>query len=198
MKTVTIKHGCLGRYDDVSPFLVEDGTLALHFVLPRVSGEFYLAVHHHFENGQSTETIRIPASGDVGLSGLQAGELHAEVKHYLHGELIETFPVESLLIKDVDGAVHVFHEIRLLDEKIEAQSLEREKRDAETREAFARLSEAQRAQEIAFLAFAWTVYRTSFTVNKKNLSLEAFVASFGYGPLTEEETKKIETISEVL
>lgn len=43
MRTITIKSKGLGRYDDVSPFLVESETLELKILLPNLNGEFSMA-----------------------------------------------------------------------------------------------------------------------------------------------------------
>lgn len=200
MKTVTIKQGCLGRYDDVSPFLVESGTLALHFVLPRVSGEFYLAVLCSYDGGKNQQTIKIPAAGDIELSGLQAGELHAEVKHYLRGELIETFPVEPLIIKNVEESVRAFPEIEALQEqinKMQRSSEERERKDAEeVKELRKTLHELQ----AAFLAYAWAEYQSDIQLNGKSLPFAQFIIALGYNPeqFSEEEIKKIKVFKEEL
>ncbi len=200
MKTITIKHGCMGRYDDVSPFLVDGGALVLHFVLPRVSGEFYFVVWNSFDGGQNQQAIKIPATGDIELSGLRAGELHTEVKHYFRGELIEAFHIEPLIIKDVDRSVRAFPEIEALREQIEGLKetvIDLEKKNAEAVQGLQKTVHDLRA---AFLAYSWAEYQSDIQLNGKSLSFEEFVVALGYDPeqFTEEEIEKIKAFKEEL
>ena len=41
MKTIKLKCTGVGRYDDVSPFIITDNKLSLHIELPTLNGEFY-------------------------------------------------------------------------------------------------------------------------------------------------------------
>ncbi len=135
MRTITIKSGQLGRFDDGSPFLLEDGALKLHFVLPQVSGKFYLTYTNSFENGQTQDTLSIPASGDISLNGLKAGTLFLEVALYMHGEQVDRYRVESILLKNVDGSISGTPEIYELREKMSVieKMLETLKKDFATR-----------------------------------------------------------------
>lgn len=47
MKTITLKYNGLGRYDDVSPFIITDNSLKLKIVLPEQSGEYYLITENN-------------------------------------------------------------------------------------------------------------------------------------------------------
>lgn len=190
MKTITIKSKGLGRYDDVSPFLVEGGELELKIKLPNLSGEFFFVSEL---NGKSKEANPIPHDGAVALTGLEAGELHAEVKHYMRGQLVETYKVEPLLLKAVDTQLSAMPEIAFLT--AECQAL-REKTE-ETAKALTRANERadeaekhSRERDIAFLSYAWADYQNNVQLNAKNLSLEEFAAALGY-KLTEEELEQI-------
>ena len=101
MRTITLKSTGVGRYDDVSPFLITDRELPLKIILPELCGEFVLV----YENGGVTEKRQIPGSGELMLEVLAAGELRAEVKHYLKGGLIKVYKVEPLLLREVDGSL---------------------------------------------------------------------------------------------
>lgn len=190
MRTITIKTKCLGRYDDVSPFLVEGGELELKIKLPNLSGEFFFVSEL---NGKSKEATPIPHDGAVALTGLEAGELHSEVKHYMRGQLVETYKVEPLLLKAVDTQLSAMPEIAFLT--AECQAL-REKTE-ETAKALTRANERadeaekhSRERDISFLSYAWADYQNNVQLNVKNLSLEEFAAALGY-KLTEEELEQI-------
>ena len=200
MKTIIIKQGCLGRYDDVSPFLGESGTLALHFVLPRVSGEFYFVVWHSYDGGQNQRTIKIPETGDIELSGLHAGEIDGKVEHYFRGELIDTFPIEPLIIKNVEGSVRAFPEIKALEARAEAVQKTIEERDEKAGKTIEDVYNAIQKLRVAFVAYAWAEYQSDIQLNGKSLSFEKFVIALGYDPeqFSEEEIKKIKAFKEEL
>lgn len=100
MKTITLNSNGLGRYDDVSPFVLTDGKLELEIIVPKRNGLFYFVG----ENNDVKFQVLIPASGSLILDGLTPGELIGEVKHYLKGELIESYNVETLLLRKLDGS----------------------------------------------------------------------------------------------
>lgn len=110
MKTIKLKPNGTGRYDDVSPFIMPDGRLDLKIILPNVNGEFYFVT----ENNGRTEKKLLPSSGEIALEVLTAGELFAEIKHYLKGELIKTYKVEPLILKEADGSITAEPEIAAL------------------------------------------------------------------------------------
>ena len=51
MRLIKLKSNGLGRYDDVSPFLVTDNKLEIKVELPGFNGEFYLITEN---NGKTT------------------------------------------------------------------------------------------------------------------------------------------------
>lgn len=101
MRTITLKSTGVGRYDDVSPFIITDREFALKIALPGFNGEFYLV----YENVVERVKRIIPENGELTLKGLAAGEFRAEVKHYLKGEIIKTYKVEPLILKEADGSL---------------------------------------------------------------------------------------------
>lgn len=196
MRTISIKSGRIGRYDDVSPFLVESGALELKFELPEVSGEFFFITEL---NGISEKKF-IPRGGVIALTNLCAGELCAEVKHYLRGTLIKTYKVEPLILKEIDGSLSGTPEIERLRaenaelcDKLSAleRTLEAEKKEAET---------ARHERDKAFLAFAYAEYENSPLLNGRGLSLEEFAAALGYSAeaFAEKEITEIKNIKEKL
>lgn len=114
MKVIKLKSNGLGRYDDVSPFIITDNKLEIKVELPNYNGEFYLVT----ENNGKTEKRLLPRNGTVTLERLTTGELNAAVKHYLKGALIREYKVEPLLLKEVDGNLSSLPEIEALTRRI--------------------------------------------------------------------------------
>lgn len=190
MKTITIKSGRLGRYDEVSPFLVESGALELKVALPDKSGEFYLIAEL---NGETVCSKPIPRDGTVTVDKLEAGELHVGIKHYLRGELIECFKVEPLMIKRVDTALFAMPEIGALKAENEALHKEIAALVKSHTEAFTELKRALHAQVVAFLSFAYAEYENDVQLNAKSLTAEVFAETFGFSvaEFSAEEMSKI-------
>ena len=114
MKTINLKSNGVGRYDDVSPLIITDRKLPLKIALPPVNGDFYFVA----ENNGSTQKLLIPSNGEITLENLTAGELSAEVKHYVKGTLVKVYKVEPLLLKEIDGNITAELEIAALDRRI--------------------------------------------------------------------------------
>lgn len=188
MRTITIKSKGLGRYDDVSPFLVESETLELKILLPNLNGEFFFVSELNGKNGGAK---LIPPSGVITLTGLEAGELHAEVKHYLRGERIETYKVEPLLLKAVDTQLSATPEIAFL--MGECQAMRKKLEAAE--KSLAETEKHNRERDIALLSYAWADYQNNVQLNAKNLSLLDFAGALGYD-FTKEELEQIDNKKE--
>ena len=196
MRTVTIKSNGLGRYDDVSPFLVERGELELNIDLPNVQGEFFLVTEL---NGKNDAAKAIPREGTVMLTGLAAGELHAAVKHYLRGELLETYKVEPLLLKAADTELSAMPEIALLTEKCEVLRKKTEELLESLTQANARADKVENRVKLifeAFLAFAWADYETNLQLNTKSLTIEQFLLALGFSA-EEFSPNELETIKKL-
>lgn len=187
MKTIKLKSNGLGRYDDVSPFLVTDNRLEIKVELPGYNGEFYLIT----ENNGKTEKRLVPRDGTVTIEGLTAGELNTAVKHYLKGALIREYKVEPLLLKEADGNLSALPELAEL--KAELNGLERQY--AALSAAFGKYKEETNAQSeklnnnvSALIRFAYKDYNTNVFLGGG--TADEFVNGFGFA-LGEEEIKSL-------
>lgn len=197
MRTVTIKSGCIGRYDDASPFLLESGVLDLNIVLPSTVGEFFLVSKL---NGKIKAEKTFIRRGEPIRLNVEPGELLMEVKHYLRGAIVESIKVEPLLIKEVDGTVYAFPEIKTIHSTIEnlKKDLADQKKEFDefkkSYEQFVAESEKQEkrhnemilkeidAVRVALLRFSWACYRADVFLNTKNLNEKEFVRLLGFEP----------------
>lgn len=194
MKSIKIKSNGLGRYDDVSPFIIESGALELTVELPAKSGEFYFVAEN---NSKCLGATLISCEGTIALENLQAGELKAAVKHYLRGELIEVFKVEPLLLKEVEKELSAMPEIALLEGKIselrkQLDELTETVTDyvATTEEGFAAVTQCQRASDTAFLSFAYVVYENSPLLNARGLTFAEFAETLGFEGIEQTNLKE--------
>ena len=203
MRTIKLRVNGLGRYDDVSPFIVTDNELLLKIELPNFNGEFYFVAEL---NGAQIRK-RISEDGSVYVGELSAGELFAEVKHYLHGELIKTYKVEPLLLKEVDGTVHAMPEIELLKDEISA--LKKELAEVKewhadsveaTEDGFRIVMEMYDEFRAAFLAFAFAEYENDVQLNAHGLSIVELAEALGIDTdgLTDEGLEEIKNRKEKL
>lgn len=199
MRSITIKSDRVGRYDDVSPFLVERD-LELKIELPEKSGEFYFT----FElNGKIGKPIYIPRGGTIVVGELSAGELRAEVKHYLRGTLLEVYKVEPLLLKAVERGLSATPEIAFLTDRIAFLAGKTEDFEKETEELKESLSEerenarkAVRELVLSFLSYAYAEYVFDVQLNARSLSAEEFARVLGY-ELSKEELEEIKNKKEI-
>lgn len=197
MRTITILSNQLGRYDDVSPILLERGELELSFSLPKQSGEYYFLP---IMNDVAGKAIYIPRGGTVNVSIAETGELQGEVKHYLRGELIEVYHVEPLIVKKVDTGFTATPEIIALRQ--ENELLRKEMTEFKEREekTFAEARARERRRDVAFLSYAYADYQSNIQLNSKNLTAEEFVSVLGYDAedFKAEELEKIKNKKEEL
>lgn len=191
MRTITIKSGQMGRFDNGSPFLVEEGALGLKFLLPQGSGEYFFVWQNAFEGGQRVGTLQIPKSGEISLADLLPGELRATVKHYLHGELIGQYKIEPLLLKEVEGSIsatpeltEILYEIEAIKRALTDRDEAEEKRAAEEAERRAtaaaeeeKRAAAQRAVLIRILAYAWALHESNLSL--RDGTLKDFISALG-------------------
>lgn len=199
MRSITIKSDRVGRYDDVSPFLVERD-LELKIELPEKSGEFYFT----FElNGKIGKPIYIPRGGTIVVGELSAGELRAEVKHYLRGTLLEVYKVEPLLLKAVERGLSATPEIALMTDEIAFLTGEIEALKKETEALKKSLTEerenarkAMRELVLSFLSYAYAEYVFDVQLNARSLSAEEFARALGY-ELSKEELEEIKNKKEI-
>ena len=193
MRSITIKSDRVGRYDDVSPFLVERGDLELKIELPEKSGEFYFT----FElNGKIGKPIYIPRGGTIVVGELSAGELRAEVKHYLRGTLLEVYKVEPLLLKAVERGLSVTPEIAFLTGETEELKKETEELKESLTEERENARKAVRELVLSFLSYAYAEYVFDVQLNARSLSAEEFARALGY-ELSKEELEEIKKKKEI-
>lgn len=191
MRTIAIKTNGLGRYDEVSHFLIDSGALELKIELPNTSGEFYFVAE---QNGKSLGAKLIPVDGVITLENLEAGELHAAVKHYFRGELIEVLKIEPLLLREVDKELSAMPEFGELKGEIERLKKELaafkqtgEERFTATVEGFKTLTERQRESESTLVSFAYAVYQNLPLLNGKGLGFEEFTDALGFEEIAEQK-----------
>lgn len=196
MRTVKIYANDIGRYNDVSPFLVEEGVLELKIELPRVSGEFFIVAEL---NGKNT-VKKISNSGMVTLEISETGELSTEVKHYIRGELIEVFKIEPLLLKAVDKELSAMPEIAILKEEISNIKKELSDFSIEAKNEIKELKESSFKTVAAFLSFAYAEYQNDLQLNAKSLSFEEFLCKLGYSveSFSIEQIEKIKNFKEIV
>lgn len=191
MKQIKLKPSGVGRYDNVSPFIITDNKLELQVELPNFNGEFYFV----YELNGKTEKRLLPHNGQLLLENLEAGELKAAVKHYLKGELIKTYTVEPLLLKEVDGTLSALPEIEELNRHICAVECdfaeykqtvgeEQSKRDT----ALAEWQKNVEENLFALVRFAFKDYKENIYLNGG--TAEDLIKDFGF-ILTEEQIKTL-------
>ena len=188
MKTIILKSNGLGRYDDVSPFIIADNALAVKIELPPYNGEFYFVA----ENNGNKFKLTIPQNGEIVLDGLSAGELNAEVKHYLKGELIKVYKVEPLLIKELDGSLSAMPEIEALRrdrEEINQSFREYRQRTAARKKALNDRVEKLEKLVCALLAFAYDDYKENVYLGGG--TVQDFASKYGF-ELNNEQIKLLE------
>lgn len=176
MKTITIKSKGLGRYDDVSPFIIADGKLEFKINIPVNNGQFFFIA----ENNGTLFKKYIREDGIINLDGLTAGELKAEVKHYIRGELIECYKIEPLLLRVVDCNLLGTPEITAL--QAESDALKKSLKETITS------VEKLNAIVTALLRFAYADYKLN--VYLSGGSVDDFLKEFDI-ELSEEERKEI-------
>lgn len=180
MKTIQLKSNGIGRYEDVSPFIITDSRLELKIELPAVNGEFYLVA----ENNSAKYKLLVPRGESIELDKLTAGELQAEVKHYLKGELIKTYKVEPLILKEVDGNLTGTPEIAALSQS----NAELVKSFEEYKEETAKSEKQARMNFLALVRIVWSLYQTNIYLD--DVTFEEFISRYGI-QLTDEEIQLI-------
>ena len=176
MKTINLKSNGIGRYTDVSPFIIADNKLEIKVGLPNLHGEFFLVAENNGKAFKKTLSRLEP----VILEGLTAGELQTEVQHYLNGELIKTYQIEPLILKEVNGSLSATPEIISLQAQITALN-----------NTFADLEEELSKKLNALIRFAYKDYQNN--VYLSGGSFGDFIKEFGF-ELTDEEIKSIKGV----
>lgn len=176
MKEIILKPSGVGRYKDNSPQIITDGNIELNIELPAFNGEFYFIAEN---NGAKYKQLL--KDGFIKVENLSAGELKVSVKHYLKGELIKSYSVEPLLLKEVDGELYVEPQIgeheRRIKELEEALTKYIETTDKERRELLERLAKAE-ANIVALKKFAYADYKNNAYL--PGGSEEEFLKEYGF------------------
>lgn len=185
MRNIKLNFHGVGRYDDVSPYLITDNTLLLQIELPNSSGEFYLAV----KNNGTLSKYKLSEDGLINIEGLCAGEFYAEVKHYLKGELIKVYKIEPLILKEAEGSLSAIPEIEELRRKNAELVQSFKDYVVKTSERKQKLNERIRILEknlAALVSFAYNDYVSNVYLNGG--TTEDFITEFGF-ELSEEQIK---------
>ena len=186
MKTIQLKVNGMGRYGDVSPFPM--GDLELELVgIPSYSGEFrFVALCNGVKCAESTVSatqnrVKIPRDR------LTAGRFSCFVSHYSKGMEVKRFPVEDLLITELNANASADPEIAQLSRKIAALETQAQKLqqalNAETQAREEMLNASADAftyyKQMIFglLKFAYKDYRENVYLNGG--SFEDFLQEFG-------------------
>lgn len=185
MRNIVLKRGSVAVYDDGAPFLAELGELSLCFTLPDPNGDYFAVT--------GKKKYAIGKDGHVSIP-VEPGGLCLAVKRYIGGRLVESYAVEPLEIKSVDGNVTAFPEISVLQKQVveltKAYEAQREENAKEVEKVRQEMKREIRTLVAAFLSFAWAEYEYDVQLNAKNLTAEKFVAMLGYS-VTDEEMEKI-------
>ena len=118
MKTIKLKQYGAGRYDDASPFPLGDLELVLEGI-PAVNSQFRFIAEMNGKKvlaepvSAAKNSITIPA--DV----LAAGRFSCRVEQYEKGICVKKYPVEDLLVTDLDGTLAADPEIARMYREIE-------------------------------------------------------------------------------
>lgn len=201
MKTIILKQNGMGRYGDVSPFPIGDLELELQGI-PTYSGEFrFLAYCNNVKCSENTVTA---ANNRVSIprEKLVAGRFTCVVIHYSKGIEVKRFPVEDLLVTQLETGFQAFPELAQMEQRISALerglSDERESRIAYVRNSEERMTALvqehaakERKLTLALMKFAYKDYREN--VYLESGSFEDFLNGFGFDntALSDEEIKFI-------
>lgn len=187
MRTINLKSNGLGRYDDVSPFMITGNKLEITVTVPQVNGDYYFIA----ENNGKSYKIPLYTNGAVTLNELTAGELTAQVDHYYKGVRLKTYRIEPLILCEASSDLSGTPEINNLALKVTnletAYSVFKKQLISMTTQ-IKELSEmlaAERARTLSLLKFAWTDYLENVYLNEGGF--EVFIAQYGFTNLTDKE-----------
>lgn len=117
MRTVTMKEYGLCRWDDASTFTLGELEIALNN-FPTKSGEFLFC---GYCNGKQVAKASVTAEKNtvtIPAEKLAAGKFSAYVLHAVNGTEIKRYPIEGLLIAEVNGTLAADPEIAALTSEI--------------------------------------------------------------------------------
>lgn len=174
MREVVLKYGQTATIGDGTPFIIENGDLALHVLLP-CSGEFFFV----------TEQLKIPVPPNGYLTvPVTPGTLRACVKRYEKGRLKGSFMLEPLEIVSADQTLTGYPELTALvkDNAFIKKVVKENKRSAD--EAVTCMEKTAKtlvhALAVAFFSYAYNDYKHNVQLNSRDLSAREFIAAMGY------------------
>ena len=193
MKTIQLKQNGMGRYGDVSPFPMGDLEIEL-LGIPSYSGEFRFVAQCN--GAKCTESTVSAAQNRVKIprDKLTAGRFSCFVSHYSKGTEVKRFPVEDLLIAELNASVNADPEIADMSRRIAAleRQAEEERKarvqtDTESKEAI----EYALDIALALVKFAFEDYRENVYLHGG--SFEEFLQTYGIdlSKISAEKIKKI-------
>lgn len=103
MKTIKLKKFALGRYDDHSPYPMGDLVLKIEGLPKYASADIRFIAKI---NGKEITKLAIAEESNVitiPQGQLECGELTCAVVVYSHGQVVEEYDIEPLIITDVNG-----------------------------------------------------------------------------------------------
>lgn len=200
MKTIQLKQHGIGRYGDVSPFPL--GDLEIEIVgIPACSGDFRFI--GECNNARCAEYTVSAAQNVVKIprDKLSAGRFSCFVSHYSNGTEVKRYPVEDLLVTELNGAFTADPEIAQLrrdfdalkrqgEELQKAFNLEKIARENAEREIKDALEYAQEIA-LALVKFAFEDYRENAYL--QGGTFEDFLQAYGFdlSQIPEEKIKEI-------
>ena len=193
MKTIQLKANGTGRYGDASPFPVGDLDLEL-IGIPSYSGEFRFL---GFCNGAKCAESTVSAAQNrvkIPRDKLTAGRFSCFVSHYSKGTEVKRFPVEDLLITDLNGGACADPEIAQMSRKIavlEQQEQSLLKEFIAEKQARKEAEEYARKIALGLLKFAYEDYRENVYLHGG--TFEEFLQAYGLdlSKFPEEKIKEI-------
>lgn len=173
MKTIKLDPYGIGRYDDVSSFIIADKGLKIKVELPQVNGEFYVVA----KNNGKVFKQQLVRDRETELDGLTAGELICEVKHYIKGELIKVYKIEPLLLKQLDVTLSAMPEIEALCQAITSLEEIQASTINELKTQNKRVTELENSIN-ALIRFAYKDYKNNVYLNGG--SIKDFINEFEF------------------
>ena len=139
MRTITMKEYGLCRFEHATTFPLGDLELSMNNI-PSKSGEFRFC---GFCNGKQVVKATVTAERNtvtIPAGKLEAGKFAAYVMHLVGGQEIKRYPIEALLIAEVNGTLTADPEIAALTAEIaalkkEASATKEWRTQAEARQA---------------------------------------------------------------
>ena len=203
-RVINLKNYGVGRYDDVSPFMITED-LELSFVgMNAVNGEYIAVVDCNGETLQEkTEgSLKIPKDF------LSEGQLNVTILYYLRGNKLSEWKVEPLLLQNALLGLSAEPDIEIIKKKLYSaeekfenfskridESLKSSDKNIKSNtEILKRLTETLKANKKATLKYLYRHYTQDLRDSDLDLPLEKFSHTLGFdiSDLSKEELKEID------